>query len=219
MFNAPYLDLHTHHPSGATDALEIESVYFGQSPGGKTPWFSAGLHPRYLQNIDFQEAESWLRGMIVSPHCVFVGEAGLDKATETPFNLQLEAFRLCVALSEEARKPLVIHCVRAFSEVLAVKKDLRPRCPWIFHGFEKNAQTARMLTGAGCYLSFGGALLRPRSHAPESLRQTPPDRYFLETDDRDIDIRAVYERAAHIRGEDVKEIRSQAFRNFQNVRS
>lgn len=71
-----------------------------------------------------------------------------------------------------------------------------------------------MLLRAGCYLSFGAAMFRQKSHAAESLRTTPLDRLFLETDDAAISIEAVYERAAMILGIGVRELDGIVLGNF-----
>lgn len=218
MYKGQYLNLHTHHPSGEPGVLEIENLRFGQSPAGKTKYFSAGLHPWYLQNIDFQQAGAWLHEMAASPDCIAVGEAGLDKVTDTLWETQLAAFEHCIRVAAGSGKPLVIHCVKAYSEVLHMLKNAGQIPASVFHGYDKHPQTARMLLDAGCFLSFGAAIFRPGSHAAESLRQTPADRFFLETDDKDLDIKAVYERAAQIRGLMIEEIQDQVWQNFQNLR-
>lgn len=71
-----------------------------------------------------------------------------------------------------------------------------------------------MLLRAGCYLSFGAALFRQKSQAAESLRATPPDRLFLETDDASISIEAVYEQAAAILGIGTGELEGIVMGNF-----
>jgi TatD DNase family protein len=66
-------------------------------------------------------------------------------------------------------------------------------------------------------LSFGPALLRPKSHAAEALRQTPEGRFFLETDTSEISIEQVYERAAEVRGIPIPELQRQVQANFEAV--
>lgn len=74
-----------------------------------------------------------------------------------------------------------------------------------------------MLLQAGYYLSFGAALFRPNSHAAEALRQAPVDRFFLETDDQEIDIKTVYTRAAEIRNLSVPDLKAQIWKNFEQI--
>ena len=152
---------------------------------------SVGLHPWYLEGIDLDLATLWLREQAISPGNRAIGE-----------------------ISESFKKPLIIHCVRAFSEVIALKKAWKPAQIWIFHGFDKNLPTTAMLLRAGCYLSFGAALFKPQSHAAESLLASPADRFFLETDDAGITIKAVYERAAFLRGVGLKKLEDLMEENF-----
>ncbi len=213
----PFLNLHTHHPALAPGVFEIESVYFGQDKSPAAAWRSAGLHPWFLDHIDFQTAGQWLRGQAARPGTLAIGEAGLDKATETPWDLQRAAFQLCIAVSEQTHKPLIIHCVRAFEEILSEKNRANPAQPWVFHGFAKNENTAQMLLRAGCYCSFGAAILKENSPAAAALQNIPTDRFFLETDDRQLDIQAIYRQAALLRNTPPDELQQQIWANFQRV--
>lgn len=210
-------NIHTHTPTLDPATPEIESVYFGQPEPGRSPMQSFGLHPWYLAGPDLVAAKAWLYEHAARPETRAIGEAGLDKLTATPRSLQLEAFHICFEASEAFRKPLILHCVRAFDDILALKKQWKPAQPWIFHGFEKNPETARRLLDAGCFLSFGAALFRPNSHTPDALRQTPADRFFLETDDSDHAIEAVYERAGTIRDMAPADLQVQVQQNFESV--
>lgn len=191
-------DLHTHHGTGEN---AIFSRSFGR-PYPESARFSAGLHPWYLTSDTFEAAVEWLQEQVALPHCAAVGEAGLDKICTTDWTVQERAFRHCIGVAVAHQKPLIIHCVRAYEEVLALKKEWGTQgdtIPWIFHGFNKKPAVAQMLLRAGAYLSFGAALLVPDSPAAQSLAICPPGRYFLETDDRsDVSIAAVYAAAAAI---------------------
>lgn len=212
-----FIDLHTHHPCGETDVLEIESIYPGQSPNGKTRWFSAGLHPWHLGNTGLDEAAGWLHDHAANPDCLAIGEAGLDKVTKTPWTLQVSAFEQCIRIAVETGKPMIIHCVKAYAEVTAALLNAPSVPVAIFHGFDKHPQTAKMLLDAGFFLSFGAALFRQNSHAAAALQQIPPDRFFLETDDKNLDIRSVYTRAAAIRQITPVQLEEQIRQNFSRL--
>ena len=212
-----FINLHTHHPTLSPGMLEIESVYFGQDKTPTAAQRSVGLHPWYLAGIDFEIAQNWLREQAALPNTLAIGEAGLDKVCGTPWDLQVLAFQRCVEVSETFEKPLIIHCVRAFSEIIALKKAWKPAQSWIFHGFDKNLPTAAMLLRAGCCLSFGAALFRGNSHAAESLRAAPVDRFFLETDDSGVTIEEVYVRAAFLLGVTIKELEGLVEGNWNSV--
>jgi TatD DNase family protein len=197
--------------------IELESVYYGQSKSPSASLRSVGLHPWYLEGVDFELAKQWLKTQVELPETVAIGESGLDKVCKTPWDLQLSAFKLCAELAESTQKPLIIHCVRAFSEIIDLKKAWKPRQIWIFHGFDKNLPTAAMLLKAGCFLSFGMALLRANSRASASLQATPADRFFLETDDAGISIDLIYEAAAKLRGQKIRDLELQIEGNFSRI--
>jgi len=193
------LNVHTHYPSGSHAADEIVNLRPGEYSGVLPRLYSAGLHPWFLREVSLGSDLEWLHAF--AQGAVAIGEAGLDKLVNIPADLQMAAFKACIAVSEQTGKPLIIHCVKAYEAVMAVKKSLKPAQPWIIHGFDKHPQTAAELLRAGCYLSFGKSLFNNRSHAARSLQSVPADRFFLETDDaRDLTIEAVYTRAAQIRG-------------------
>jgi TatD DNase family protein len=213
-----FLNLHTHHPQGDPAILEIENLDYHQALSGRTRWYSAGIHPWLPGGSDLAAAGNWLRQHAGQPDCLAIGETGLDKLSSTPWALQQDAFRLCIQVALAHDKPLVLHCVRAHAEVLALivthKADR-----FVFHGFDKHPQTAGMLLDAGAFLSFGTALFREKSHAADAFRACPDERFFLETDDRDRSIRDIYTHAAAIRNTTPEalagQIRSNAARFFR----
>jgi TatD DNase family protein len=171
-----------------------------------------------LENIDLNAARHWLLEQAARPETVAIGEAGLDKATKTPWVLQIAAFECCVEVSEMTHKPLIVHCVRAFEEILLFKKRRRPQQAWILHGFDKHPQTAQSLLDAGFYLSFGAALFKPNGHAEAALRITPARRFFLETDAAEqVPIEAVYEKAAALLGMRVEAVVQQTNENYRTA--
>lgn len=210
------INLHTHAPVAMPDVLALESIYAGQPRPPLSPWQSVGLHPWYLPQ-PWTSACEWLENEATQSHTLAIGEAGLDKVCNTPWETQVEAFRYCIALAERLDKPLIIHCVRAHAEVLQLKKELKPRQPWIFHGFDKNLATAEMLLRAGTYLSFGSALFREGNRAAEVLSLVPGDRFFLETDISEWKIQEVYERAAQLRNRTLTELEQQIETNFCDI--
>lgn len=214
---AVFINIHTHYPTLLPHTLEIESVYFGQARAPLAERRSVGLHPWFLPETGLENALAWFREQADLPHTLAIGEAGLDKISRTPWALQILAFQHVVEVSEALRKPLIIHCVRAFSEIIALKNTWKPQQPWIFHGFDKKPDTAAMLLRAGCLLSFGSALFRENPALAESLRNTPDTCFFLETDDAQTPIEAVYERAAALRGISLANLSEQMLRNYEQV--
>ena len=206
------LDIHTHKSEEASHGRAI--INYQLPVGGAlclSSFYSAGIHPWQLTERDAEEQLAYLQKLLVERRLVAVGEAGLDKLTATPMELQVRMFGKQVELSEKYRLPLIIHCVKAMEELLAVKKELRPVQPWIWYGFRGKPQQARQLMENGIYLSFG-------EHYPEqTVRTMPVDRMFLETDDSPVDIEEVLHRVARTRGTDVEELRQAIRENIQKV--
>lgn len=128
------------------------------------------------------------------PAVVAIGETGLDKITagspET-FKRQQELFTQHIRLSEETGKPLIIHCVKAWDELLHIRKATHPAVPWIIHGFRGKELLATQLLDAGLYLSFGSF------YNPEALKAAWKRHHLLiETDDKQTNIREVYQQIA-----------------------
>lgn len=206
---------HTHFPAHDTGETGIVGIFFTQKPEPEAPYRSYGLHPRYLPDADLSPALAWLHDRL--PGAVAVGEAGLDKLCDTPWERQVEAFDLCIEAAANHNLPLIIHCVRAYDEVLAQLKKHAFKQPMIFHGFDKHPNTARQLLAAGCFLSFGSALFRENSHAAEALQACPEGSFFLETDMGEVALREVYERAAEVRGVDVEVLKKKVWETATNV--
>ena len=125
-----------------------------------------------------------------------IGECGLDRCCDTPWQLQLEAFEWQIVLAERLRKPLVVHCVRAFNDLLALRKRYSAT-PWVVHGFTGSAELYGQMLDHGIEASFGAAILDPRrKKVRDTLASANPLNIFLETDDSGANIAEVYASAA-----------------------
>jgi TatD DNase family protein len=218
-----FLNVHTHFPPENDDILAIRSVFFEEN-WNKTDFrkdknnrnsvrFSVGIHPWHLP-LDRENAMRRLRFEASQDDVLAVGEAGLDKIKGGNFEEQVGFFMENARLAEEVEKPLVIHCVRANEEILAIKKLIKPREAWIMHGFSGHPNTAKSLITNGLYLSFGHHILK-NENAVESLKNVPADRFFLETDTReDFFIDEIYETAARIRGISMQNLQEIIWGNF-----
>ena len=206
-----YYDIHTHHlPVHPEDAAIVNSLVptFDVETG---LFRSVGIHPWELTEHNAGQLLDYLKQQLRKKQFVAVGEAGLDKLAVASMELQLTVFKAQVRLSEEYGLPLIIHCVKAMDELLAVKKEFRPQQAWVWHGFRGKPEQAMQLLKKGFYLSFG-------EHYPDETMQTVPDeRLFLETDNSSLDIEDILCRAAKVRGVEVEALRETIRRNIQNV--
>lgn len=203
-------DIHTHHvPLKPSQAIQncFPEVF---SPCDDS-FYSVGLHPWYLKKETFEQQWESLLDAIRCPQVVAIGEAGLDRLADTPFDLQMEMFERQIKLCEERDFPLVIHAVRAVDEMLRLKKEYRPRVPWIIHGFRGKKEQALQYLRQGFYLSFG------EKFQEDALRATPTDRMFLETDESSLGIERIYDRVAAVLGISSEELTGRVQRNIEAV--
>jgi len=149
-------------------------------------------------------------------NCLAVGECGLDKRIDIPMELQQLVFEKHLLLAQQYQKPVVIHCVAAFQELIAIKKKMNITVPILIHGFSKNAQVAKQLLDNGFHISFGKYLLLNKE-LETVFKSVPDNRFFLETDTVEEGIEAVYKLAAKYKGVSVKEIQKLVSSNFLEV--
>lgn len=203
------LDIHTHHlPAEPGQAiLNVFPADFMPEPGR---FYSVGYHPWYLSGDD---SEDWqlLSDIITHPQVLAVGEAGLDKVTEVDYPVQKVAFERQVAMAVQVSKPLIIHCVRSYSEIMELKKRLKPGNPWIIHGFRGKKELVKQLTDHGIYLSYGF------NYHEDALCSTPPDMLFLETDEDSLDIHFLYQQVAGHLSLSISELTEKVRENINNV--
>lgn len=177
-------------------------------------WLSAGIHPWYinekLHNLQLKKLASVAKDSNIK----FIGECGLDRLKGAPLPLQEEIFIKQIRIAEDVKKPVIIHCVKCYNELLSIKKIVRPRIPMIVHGFNTKIEIARQLLDKGFYLSLGGALLHEESNALKVLQEIPLEKLFLETDDKDISIIDIYQKTAEVRGLTMEELEKVVFDNY-----
>ena len=210
-----YINLHTHHFTNNNDVIEIVNRYPNELCENINN-FSIGIHPWHINENTFETDLKLIEQKINLPNCMAIGECGLDKRIDIPLSLQTDIFELHLLLAEKHNKPVIIHCVAAFNELIAIKNKLKLTIPLIIHGFSKNENVAKSLLDAGFYISFGKYLMTNPTLA-EVLFKIPKDKFFLETDSSDFKIEDVYNKAASIKGILPEEVKSIIQKNFELV--
>ena len=191
-----YIDIHTHTviPKTQENRISFYNRIVGQETLGDLShieMFSVGIHPWFIysdKSNDQLLEQLWEK--VKQPEVWMIGEAGLDKLHEAPLERQLYLFEQQALLAEELHKPLIIHCVKAWSELLALRKKIRPLSPWLIHGFRGKRELAEQLLKENIYLSFG------EQFQSAALQITWPSHLFLETDESKLDIQEIYKKAA-----------------------
>jgi TatD DNase family protein len=187
-----YINIHTHHPPQPNE-WAIQNLYNNFERVHEAGNYSIGLHPWYI-------AENWkdefaiIQQLSTQKNVKAIGECGLDRLAETDFTLQQEVFAQQIEWANQINKPLIIHCVKAYDEVLQQLKQ--SKVPAVFHGFNKSEQLANQILKAGHYISFGKVLLQ--EHLQKVAATLPLQKLFFETDDAALPIQTIYEHAAKV---------------------
>lgn len=202
-------DIHTHHHPDVPGSAIVQLMpdAFGPLPGH---YYSVGLHPWYIAD-DWRVQMAKLSVMALHPQVVMIGEAGMDKKNSpVPLEVQIEVFSEHVRLSEILRKPLLVHCVKAIDELLALRKSMKATMPWVLHGFRGGVEQWRQLSRAGIFISLG-------EHFDVDLAcQLPMSDILLESDDSPC-VDVVYKHISSSIEKDAKELRQCVEHNIANI--
>jgi TatD DNase family protein len=172
-----------------------------------------GIHPWHLKKETVEVLIAKVKNAARSPNLVAIGEAGFDKLRGPETEVQVKAFEEQVLISEEIKKPMFIHCVRAWDDLLPAHKRLRPKMPWLIHGFRGKPELAQQLIAKGMYLSFWFDFVI-RAESSGLLRSLPRERIFLETDGADVDIRTIYGKVAADLDLHVDDLKAVVMKNY-----
>lgn len=211
----PLVDIHTHR-TGTDQPRGVKMVHsyrLGTEEELPPVPFSAGIHPWDAGNLhDTVKLLDRLREMRVAA----IGEIGLDysHAKETSTQ-QTQLFEAQLEIASERQLPVVIHCVKAFEEVMATLHRHSTQNV-LFHGYIGSPEQTRRIINAGYYISAGATSLQSPKTV-NSLRATPLDRLFLETDDADVTIEVIYRQASDALGIPLPDLRVSLYENFKNL--
>lgn len=192
-----FYDVHTHDTPPSTEEGEqshpyVLNVYPLGFEDAKDSLlgccFSCGVHPWYSENADPQL--KFLSEIAGDSRIIAIGEAGYDRLKGPSPSVQAYVFERQVELSEQLRKPLIIHCVKAWDELLATRKKYHPKQPWIIHSYRGKPELTDQLLHHGFMFSVSDKFNK------DSVKQIPLDRIFCETDDADVNIVSIYENLA-----------------------
>lgn len=210
-----FINLHTHTFSNLSDVMEVVNQYPWEFDAS-IPSYSIGIHPWYIDENRLESDLEIIKQKLQLDECLALGECGLDKRIEISLDLQISVFKQQLEIVKQMNKPIVLHCVAAYDEVIAIKKEMKITNPMIIHGFSKNEQVAQSLLKNGFYLSFGKYLLR-NPDLEKVFTFAPENQILLETDTIEESIYQVYEKAAAIKGISVEEMKTIVFTNFSTI--
>ena len=203
-----FFDFH-HHDAGKI--FGIYNLKFNEVP--PQSFFSAGIHPDAVAD-DFEEKLNWLREISAHKNCVAIGECGLDGLIDVDEELQEKAFQAQIEIANSVKKPLIIHCVKRFSQLLKFRK--MSKVPMIVHGFNKRKTIGDDLLKNGLCLSFGKSVLY-NVNLQDFVKHLPIEKLFLETDSADFEIKELYQKVADLKNMRLEDLSKKIKNNLQNL--
>lgn len=215
-----YIDIHTHNDYREPELITVQNL-FPEERGMAfhiNKYYSAGLHPWYIKSPQANNRMlAQIEEKIQLDHVIFVGECGLDKICGTDKKEQKRVFEKHMELAAKFHKPLIIHSVRTFNEILEFRKMNNTGTPWILHGFRGPVQQAMQLEKYGFLFSFGKFLLEGNVKTEEAFRRLPLEKIFLETDEFPGSVKEIYRKASAIRNMDISMLRRSVRENFKRL--
>ena len=175
--------------------------------------FSVGIHPKDIDE-NWEENFEKIKEISLLPNCVAIGECGLDGLISVNENLQKEVFERHILWANQIKKPVIIHCVKRFSEIIPFQKIAE--IPLVIHGFNKKKTIADEMLRHGFYLSFGKSVLHSLS-LQSILKEFPLEKMFLETDDANFNIEELYQKTAEIKGISIENLHNKILKNLESL--
>ncbi|MBQ7791139.1 MAG: TatD family hydrolase [Rikenellaceae bacterium] len=217
---APYVDFHTHRRSGdALEILNVEALDAGAVARAcqQGQPFSLGVHPwrADVSQTELQEAFSRIEQCVNVDGFVAIGECGLDWVSQVARAAQMSVFEQQIELAHRLAMPVVLHCVRAFEEVMLRLSQAKIERA-VFHSFVGSPQQAERVVREGYFCSFSPrSLASPRTR--EVIKAIAPSVMLVERDECECSIEEVYEAVATLRKCSVEELREIVFDNYKRL--
>jgi TatD DNase family protein len=144
-----------------------------------------GLHPWELGNLDSRQIDTTLKFIEEKiAHIVAIGEIGLDYDKRVlkvaPKELQKESLKRILALARQYTKPVIIHSRYAWKDSFELVRETGIEKA-VFHWFTGFSSVLKDILEAGYFISATPATEYHEEHR-RAIRETPPEKLFLETD-------------------------------------
>ena len=199
-------DIHTHDRSARRALISVNPMEFDPRPGA---FYAVGIHPWRLPASDGDM--KMLESIAMRDDVLMIGECGIDKVRGGDLDEQTRVLSRHVELSEAIEKPLLLHCVKASNEIIALRKKMHAVQPWVIHGFRGNVNVARQLLGAGMFLSFG------EYFNAEAVKAVPSGRLLVETDESAMPIHEIARRVACARDISLEELEAEVLQTLREL--
>jgi TatD DNase family protein len=162
----------------SVQSLELSAKY----PG--VIYTSVGFHPYEAQKT-WDESE--LEGLAENPHCIAIGECGLDyhiykgETAESKKSTQKRLFEAHLTLAVKRNLPVIIHCRDAWNDMFDVLDSLPTIPHGVIHCFTGGLQDVRSTLERNLMIGIDGNVTYDKGIA-RSIPSIPLTSLLLETD-------------------------------------
>lgn len=217
-----YIDLHTHSRSGSNDIIEVLVKDFSHGEKIESRYETIGIHPWSSTKISLHKVIEEFGDYIKLTKPKVLGEIGLDRVSGHDLELQKSLFSAQVEIAKKNNiNCLIIHSVKAYSDILHILLELDFKGKIIFHDYNSNIDTSEQVSKHfDTYYSFGKKLFNSKTQAAKVLPYLPLDKIFLETDDnQNLEIKSIYTKASELLKCTECELKKQIYNNFNKLSS
>lgn len=209
-----FINIHTHKPQKKDNIFEIYNCNFNKIVEADSDYFSISIHP---WNIDNETEIPHDIFYDLPENCIAIGEIGLDKLHSETFEHQKIIFDNALLFLPDDAIPVIIHCVKAHTDLIQVIKANKVQNPIIIHGFNNNENILEIYLKEKFYISLGKILFADVEKAKTIINKIPKDKLFMETDDSNYTIEEVYEKASNYLNMSIDELKTITFGNAKQI--
>lgn len=227
-----YIDFHTHKNTFFENVISIKNIFLqdinSEFQKVKTQsidfllknfktskLISVGLHPWHANLLTLNEV--YQKFGLIENQILAIGEIGLDKKCGVDFELQKTVFKTQIEIANQLNKPVVIHCVGAYNDILQISKSGIKKTDWIVHGFYGSKELYNQLIDAKIKVSLGKALFFKNSKILRYIDEIKIENIFLETDESNFRIEEIYSRFAFLKKNKESKLREIIYMNFEKL--
>lgn len=160
------------------DCFEISQKY-------PNVYFSAGIHPHDAKDAKKEDYEV-IQELAKNNKMVAIGEIGLDFYYDlSPRNVQERVFLEQLELAHFLKIPAILHLRDAYQVMLNLLKNNKNLLEYgaVLHCYSGSYEMLKEYLILDLFVSYGGSItFKNAVDKPKIVKNTPLDRFFLETD-------------------------------------
>jgi len=182
-------------------------------------YFTVGIHPWWIKEVDCDDALEAMIKLSQDKNFICFGEMGIDRAIELSYEIQISIFEKQLELAREySPHYIIVHCVRAFNEILGAVKRTKYKGTLIFHDYNASEEITKELLSHGHLLSYGRHLFNDSTKAYKQFKDIPLQNILLECDDwEEKTIQDIYQKASEVKGIEIDVLKMSLYKQFKKI--